>query len=241
MPHQINLYRPPADAASPTAPWPLGRGLAVATLVAVVAGVALLGWSRHDSARAQAAWAKATTERDMLRRDLARLGAASDTRALDDEIAQARQTLQRLHARHQLDAAADAAPTPWLGWLAEHTPPAAWLRQVRVGGGRVEIHGSTLHPDALSPWLRQLASQAPRGPWRIERLRLRQDPSAIEGRRFDFEIVAVADAAADAAAEFATVATANATATVDRATAAFALPDTATVAAAAPAARERRP
>lgn len=215
MAQQINLYSPillaprryfsaHAMAAS------LG---AFALLLAATCGwmVASGGSLRRDlqgSTQAQA------VERQRLTLALAVQPAASGA-ALEQELVQAqravasrRALLDELTRGRLVEGHSHAA---MLRMVAQTVPPAVWLTEIRLVEGRLELHGMTLQPDAMRPWLAQLAQHPLTSEQRLAAVKLDRVPpattQAIGGDAWVFQLVnqtpapepAPAHAAADAA------------------------------------------
>ena len=164
MAQQINLY-------SPILLVPKRYFSALAMLQAL--GVLVLGlgaislWSvqhthglKRDLASARDADG---TELQRLQTALARLPAPpSNLSALEQELAQARQQVAGrealLAAVSTPEAGSAVSRSSLLRVLAQTLPPSAWLTEVKLDQGRIELAGATLQPEALRPWLDTLAA-----------------------------------------------------------------------------------
>jgi Tfp pilus assembly protein PilN len=164
MAQQINLYSPIL-----LAPKRYFSALAMVQALAVLA-VGLVGlslWSinhtqglKRDLASTSAA---DSAEQQRLQVALAaRPAAPTSLSALEQELAQARKHV----AEREALLASIATPAPGSGisrsallrLLAQTLPASAWLTEVRLEGGRVDIAGATLQPEALRPWLDRLSA-----------------------------------------------------------------------------------
>ncbi len=164
MAQQINLYSPIL-----LAPKRYFSALAMLQALAVLA-VGLVGlslWSvshtqdlKRDLASASAA---DSAEQQRLRLALAaRPTAPTSLSALEQELAQARKQL----AEREALLASIATPTPGSGisrsallrLMAQTLPASAWLTEVRLVDGRIDIAGATLQPETLRPWLDRLSA-----------------------------------------------------------------------------------
>lgn len=161
MAQQINLYSPillaPRRYFSALA---MVQALGVLMLLLAAAGGWMV-WSaaalRHElqgSLQVQAA------EREQLTRALAVQQGASGP-ALAQELAQAEQALagrrallEELNRGRLVEGRSHAA---MLRMVAQTVPSPVWLTDIKLVDGRLELTGLTLQPDALRPWLVQLA------------------------------------------------------------------------------------
>ena len=161
MAQQINLFSPillaPKRYFSAAA---MGQALAVFAL----GMVALSAWSilatqalRQNLAAATAADLR---EKRSLTAELARQPALpTDTAALEQELAA---TVRQVAEREQVLAGlpqGGSGHSALLRLLAQSVPPSIWLSEIRIVQGRLELAGTTLQPEALRPWLAQLAAQ----------------------------------------------------------------------------------
>lgn len=167
MAQQVNLYSPillaPKRYFSA-----LAMLQALAVLAAGLAGLSLWSVSHTQGLKRDLASASAadSAEQQRLRVALAARPALSQTAtnfsALEQELAQARKQL----AEREALLASIAAPAPGSGIsrsallrvLAQTLPASAWLTEVTLEGGRVDIAGATLQPEALRPWLDRLSA-----------------------------------------------------------------------------------
>jgi len=164
MAQQINLYSPILMAQKR-----YFSAMAMAQSLAVlVAGLGLLGlWSVLTTATLRHELALSGTTYEGERQ---RLGAAlasrpvvdKDASALMQELAQAeRELAERQRLLDQLAPPASEANrrSELLRWIARTVPAPIWLSEVRLFEGRLTLTGHTLQPEALRPWLAQLAEQ----------------------------------------------------------------------------------
>ncbi len=167
MAQQINLYSPIL-----LAPKRYFSALAMLQALAVLA-VGLVGLSLWSVSHTQglkrdlaAASAADSAEQQRLQVALAARPALSQTAtslsALEQELAQAR----KLRAARAALLASIATPTPGSGisrsallrLMAQTLPASAWLTEVRLVDGRIDIAGATLQPETLRPWLDRLSA-----------------------------------------------------------------------------------
>jgi Tfp pilus assembly protein PilN len=190
MPQQINLYSPIL-----LAPRRLFSARAmVQALGALILGLgALAGWSLHAASG--------------LRHDLAALGAVDareqarleaelasrprrDPAALAQEAAAARKALDERRALlAELEGSGSAAAR--LDAIAATLPASAWLTDVALGAGRVEIAGMTLEPQALQAWIATLSAQRAFGGLALAALKVERGESTA-GAAWSFRIVGTA-------------------------------------------------
>ena len=161
MAQQINLFSPillaPKRYFSAAA---MGQALAVFAL----GMVALSAWSIHATQALRQNLAAATAadlrEKRSLTAELARQPALpTDTAALEQELAA---TVRQVAEREQVLAGlpqGGSGHSALLRLLAQSVPPSIWLSEIRIVQGRLELAGTTLQPEALRPWLAQLAAQ----------------------------------------------------------------------------------
>lgn len=201
MAQQINLF-------SPILLQPRRYFSAVAMLQALatlVLGLLALGaWVEHGTAQQRRELATITAaqsaERQRLQSELAgRTGAPADTRALEQEKAQAVQAVaerQRLLAELATPTAA-ASRAAVLRLIAQTAPSALWLTEVRLAADRLELAGVSLQPEQLRPWLAQLLAQPALGGLALRSVAVEAaDPSTRDHREpaWTFRVVAQAKA-----------------------------------------------
>lgn len=164
MPHQVNLYSPillaPRRHFSATA---MGRALAV-----LVLGVGLLcAWlllrGEQQRAQLQASEAFARSEAQRLNTLLAgRRAQPQDGAALQQELAREEallaQARQYQQATQRGRVREGRSPAALLQLLARTVPAPVWLSSVHIDDGELQLSGHTLQPEALRPWLAQLAA-----------------------------------------------------------------------------------
>ena len=203
MAQQINLYSPIL-----LAPRRYFSALAMLQALAALA-VGLLGlslWSvshtqglRRDLASTVAA---DSAEQQRLQAALAaRPAAPTNVSALEQELAQAR---RQVNDRETLLASL-SAPAPGsrtsrstlLRVLAQTLPASAWLTEVKLLDGRVELAGATLQPEALRPWLDHLSAHPALAGQSLEAVKVeRRDPDAGPGREsWTFHVVSSGNSA----------------------------------------------
>jgi Tfp pilus assembly protein PilN len=189
MAQQINLYSPillaPKRYFSA-----LAMAQALAALVVGLAGLSLWSVSHTQSLKRDLASATAadTAEQQRLQGALAaRPAAPTNVSALEQELAQARKQL----AEREALLASMRAPAPGNGisrsallrLLAQTLPASAWLTEVKLEGGRVELAGATLQPEALRPWLDRLSAHPALAGQALEAVRVeRRETDAGPGR-----------------------------------------------------------
>lgn len=160
MAQQINLYSPILLAPRRH----FSAGAMVQALAALLAGLAAFTWwADGTTARLQretaATAAAQQAEKQRLTAELAqRPAVAADTTALTQELAQAQKALAE---RRQLldEFAPQGGRASLLRLLAQTVPDSAWLTEVQLAGGRLELAGMALQPETLRPWLDRLAAQ----------------------------------------------------------------------------------
>lgn len=165
MPQQINLYSTALQAPRQRfAAQTLAMGLGVTALLIVI-GCLGVQWQthqvRHDAALARA---QHLQDKQHLSARLASLpSTASTAGALEQQLAQTQAALQQRHAvldelmRGRLDELHRRSAL--LRRVAQTVPSAVWLTQVDIDDQRLTLHGRTLEPDSLRPWLAQLNAQ----------------------------------------------------------------------------------
>ena len=201
MAQQINLYSPIL-----LAPRRYFSALAMLQSLAVLAAglVALSIWSvsqtqglRRDLA---AATAVDTAERLRLQLALAaRPAGPSNLSALEQELAQARRLLverQAVLASISTQAAdSRVSRSTLLRLLAQTLPSSAWLTEVNLVDGRVELAGATLQPDVLRPWLDRLQANAALAGQALEAVMVERrdapsgNPGSSGGESWSFRVV----------------------------------------------------
>ncbi len=162
MAQQINLYSPiflaPQRHFS-------ARAMLQALGVVAVAFAALSGWAQFGSVTLrrdlQSTLRAHESERAQVAAALTDAAGRSDGVALEQELARLRQdvarrreTLGELSRGMAVEGHSHAA---MLRLVAQTLPAAAWLTDVKLVEGRLELAGLTLQPEVLRPWLAQLA------------------------------------------------------------------------------------
>lgn len=188
MAQQINLYSP--ILLAPRRHFS-ARAMVHALGVLVLGLVTLAAWSTHSALRLKAGLEAARTANAQEQAQLtAALGrrpaAATDTKALEQQLAQARSALvERRALLDALDPSHGGAGTghgELLRLLAETIPDTLWLTEVKRAGGRLVLAGVALQPEALQPWLARLSqhplmADAPLRAVKVER----SDDAAADG------------------------------------------------------------
>ena len=165
MPQQINLYStalkaPPQRFAAET----LAVGLGITALLIVI-GCLWVQWQtrqvQHDAALART---QHLQDKQRLTARLADLPSTAGTAsALEQQLAQTLALLKQQRAlldelmQGQLDE--QHKRSALLRRVAQTVPAAVWLTQVDIDDHRLTLHGRTLEPDSLRPWLAQLNAQ----------------------------------------------------------------------------------
>ncbi len=162
MAQQINLYSPiflaPKRYFSALA---MAQALAVLALLLGAACAWMLASGASLRRDLQSGAAAQAAELQRLTQALAAAQPAASGAALAQELAQVQQTLAQRRAlldeltRGRL--AEGHSHAAMLRMVAATVPPAVWLNDIRLVEGRLELKGMTLQPDALRPWLVQLA------------------------------------------------------------------------------------
>jgi len=164
MSQQINLYNTALKAPLQRfAAEVIAAGLGVTALVVVATCIwaqAITHTAQQDAAAARASQAQ---EHERLAASLAGLpSGANQANALEQQLAQADAALLQRRAvldeltRGRLDDSHRRSVL--LGRVAQTVPKAVWLTQIDIDESRLELHGRTLEPESLRPWLAQLAA-----------------------------------------------------------------------------------
>jgi Tfp pilus assembly protein PilN len=159
MPHQINLFSPLLLA--PRRHFPARTMVqALALWVGALAALAAVAaWRTQvlQSDFGQTSQRYAAERTRLMQARAARAGAAGDSAALQQELAQARARLEE--RRRLLDELAgtnaELSPTRLLEELAQQLPTPVWLDEIRWAPGQIDLAGHTLVPEALQGWLAQ--------------------------------------------------------------------------------------
>jgi len=163
MPQQINLHTPVLMKRRA-----LFSAAAMATSVGVfAAGIVALGLWLVQATQAARADLDATgrsleTERGQLNAALAARPAQTpqalrdELQALQAELKLQRERLAELRTGLIADGQGNAA---LLRLLAQSVPEPAWITEVRIADGRVELGGETLDPAVLRPWITRLGNE----------------------------------------------------------------------------------
>jgi Tfp pilus assembly protein PilN len=164
MSQQINLYStalkaPPQRFGAEV----VAAGLAATAFVVVASSL----WTQFRTHQLQqdvaAVRASQTEEKQRLSASLASLpSSASQAGALEQQLAQAEAALLQRRAvldeltRGRLDD--HHRRSVLLRRIALTVPASVWLTQIDIDDSRLELHGRTLEPESLRPWLAQLAA-----------------------------------------------------------------------------------
>jgi Tfp pilus assembly protein PilN len=160
MAQQINLFSPillaPRRHFSAMA---MLQALAVFCIVLAALCVWMVSSSASLRRDLQGSDATRVAERERLTKALAAPPAASGA-ALEQELVLAQQAvasrralLEALSHGRLVEGRSHAA---MLRMVAQTVPTSAWLTDIRLVEGRLELTGMTLQPEALRPWLVQL-------------------------------------------------------------------------------------
>lgn len=184
MAQQINLYSPilmaPRRLFSALA---MVQSLGVVTLV--LAGLCVWATlSAHTLRRelASSAQAQAAERQRLTQAIAARTPVANSVAVLEQEAALLRETLAQ--QRRQVDElgrgrmADGRSHAAMLELVARTVPVPVWLTDVRLLEGRLELAGMTLHPEALRPWLGELARHPLTAGQRLAAVRLERASGA---------------------------------------------------------------
>jgi Tfp pilus assembly protein PilN len=214
MAQQINLYSPILLAPKR---YFSAQAMAQSLAVLAVGLVALSLWSVNHTQVVRRNLASATAvdnaEQQRLKVALASRPvpsqSATNLSAMEQELAQVRGQL----ADREAMLASVSAPAPGsrisrstlLRVLAQTLPDSAWLTEVKLVDGRVELAGATLQPETLRPWLDRLSANPALAGQALEAVRVeRRDGDAASGREiWSFRVVSgrsATPAAAPAAA-----------------------------------------
>lgn len=165
MAQQINLHSPiflaPQRHFS-------ARAMAQAMALVAVALLALCAWAAWGSfalkRELDGLVGRSTQERSRLVAALAAQPASGPAlTALNQELAQVQGELAR--RRRAIEELEHGLTTPQsshaarLRLVAQTLPPAAWLTELKLADGRIELVGMTQQPEVLRPWLERLAHE----------------------------------------------------------------------------------
>ena len=164
MSQQINLYStalkaPPQRFAAEV----VAACLAVTALVVVASCLWAQALTRSAQQDAASARDSLTAEKQRLAASLASLpSGANQAVALEQQLVQADAALLQRRAvleeltRGRLDE--NHLRSVLLRRVAQTVPTSVWLTQIDIDDSRLELHGRTLEPESLRPWLAQLAA-----------------------------------------------------------------------------------
>lgn len=194
MPQQINLHMPVLMQRRA-----LFSATAMALALAVfAAGLGAIGlWLAQATHAARAEFAATARGLEAERAQLAVALAARPAQtpqALRDELQSLQSELklqqQRLAELRGGLVAPGQGNSATLRLLAQSVPGPAWITDVRLADGRVELSGETLDPAVLRPWIARLGSEAPFAGRPLSALRVEQrkaEPGLAE--RWGFTLV----------------------------------------------------
>lgn len=196
MAQQVNLFSPIL-----LAPRRHFSALAIVQSLGLLAVglTAFAVWSVGSTVRLQADLASTRSaneaEKARLSAELARRPALpQDMAALEQQLAQARSALaERRLVLDALDGqrgGAGSGNAELLRLLARSAPAPLWLTEVRRAGGRLEIAGVTLQPEALQPWLARLAEHPLLAGQSLRAVQVeRSDDSTVDAEAWRFRVV----------------------------------------------------
>lgn len=207
MAQQINLFSPillaPKRYFSARA---MLRSLLVFALLLAATGAWMIGNSSTLRRDLQSSLQAQSAERARLTQALAAPAATSGP-ALAQELTQAEQTLAARRAlldelsRGRLVAGRSHAAV--LRMVAQTVPASVWLTDVRLVAGRLDLSGKTLQPEALRPWLVQLAQHPVTAGQQLAAVKLERvvaaagsEASAAAGEQWTFQLVSQVPAVA---------------------------------------------
>ena len=164
MSQQINLYSTALKApAQRFAAEMVVASLAVTALVVVAACLWAQALTRGMQQDMAAVRASQVQEKQQLSASLANLPSSeSQAGALEQQLAQADAALLQRRAvldeltRGLLDD--NHRRSVLLRRVAQTVPQSVWLTKIDITDNRLELHGRTLEPESLRPWLAQLAA-----------------------------------------------------------------------------------
>ena len=199
MPQQINLYSPILLAPKR---YFSARAMvqALAVLAAGLVGLSLWSVSQTQGLRTNLAAASAAGNAEQQRLQVAlaaRPAVPTDISALEQELAQARRQLadrEALLASITTPASGHGSSrSALLRLLAQTLPASAWLTEVKLVDGRIELAGATAQPEALRPWLDRLAAHPALAGQTLQAVQVdRRDPQAGgvgQGESWSFRVI----------------------------------------------------
>lgn len=205
MAQQINLLTPillaPRRLFSAVA---MLQGLLLLLGGGLLISLTLIWQARQSSAALATAHLQARNERQSLQQAMAALPGGGDATALQQQLAQlkednARQA-QALSDWHSGLPQAGRSHADLLRLLAQTTPAAVWLQELRWNGQRLQLEGRTLDPAELQPWLARLAAHPLLQGQQLAAVRVERQSSAGGALRFGDEAGGPAEAAVRAQA-----------------------------------------
>ena len=188
MPQQINLCTP--VLLTPKRQFTAQRLARALVVVLVLGGVASALWV-HNLERASTAL-RATVEAQQREAETLKT-AIAQSRArhapVDDGLQKQFQQRQDLLLQRQsvLVALQLGVAMPGQGhsdrlaWIARSIPPAAWVTELRMDAGLLEINGLTLEPAALSDWVSGLSANPALGGLQLSAVRVDKLDDAARG------------------------------------------------------------
>jgi Tfp pilus assembly protein PilN len=165
MSQQINLYSTALKAPRQRfAADVIAAGLAVTALIVVCTCLWAQALTRSVQQDVASARASLAADKQRLAASLASLpSSANQAGALEQQLAQADAALLQRRAvldeltRGRLDDSHRRSVL--LRRVAQTVPKSVWLTQIDIDDSRLELHGRTLAPESLRPWLAQLAAE----------------------------------------------------------------------------------
>lgn len=212
MSQQINLY----SNALKAPPQRFGAevvvaGLAATALLVVIASIWTQTLTRSLQQDVASMRASQAEEKQRLSATLANLpSSATQAGALEQQLVQSDAALLQRRAvldelmRGRLDD--NHRRSVLLRRVAQTVPTSVWLTQIDIDDSRIELHGRTLEPESLRPWLAQLATEPmlpgqPLAALKIERDAVGSAATAGTLEPWIFTVVSKADAGARTVAD----------------------------------------
>ena len=184
MSQQINLYSTALKApAQRFAAEMVVASLAATALVVVAACLWAQALTRGMQQDMAAVRASQVQEKQQLSASLANLPSSeSQAGALEQQLAQADAALLQRRAvldeltRGLLDD--NHRRSVLLRRVAQTVPQSVWLTKIDITDNRLELHGRTLEPESLRPWLAQLAADPILPGQPLAALKIERDPAS---------------------------------------------------------------
>jgi Tfp pilus assembly protein PilN len=187
MSQQINLYNTALKAPEQRfGAEVIAGGLVITALVVVATCIWAQALTRSVQQDVAAASASLAADKQRLTASLASLPtSANQADALEQQLAQADAALLQRRAmldeltRGRLDD--NHRRSMLLGRLAQTIPKSVWLTQIDIDDNRLELHGRTLEPESLRPWLAQLAADPILPGQPLAALKIERDTAGANG------------------------------------------------------------